>query len=95
MRSSRYGLPLTHRELQILRLTCAGYYSKEIASQLGIALKTVEKHKDNTRRKLMPDCDRYNGQSMGMLAERQGLLTGVVARGSEAEQGAMDKGAQA
>jgi two-component system, NarL family, response regulator NreC len=44
--------PVTHRELEVLRLTALGYTNKEIASQLNIAVKTVEVHKTNAMRKL-------------------------------------------
>ena len=36
---------LTPREAEVLRLTARGYTNKEIASALGIAVKTVEVHK--------------------------------------------------
>ena len=43
---------ITEREREILRLTAVGHGNKEIASQLGISIKTVEVHKANAMRKL-------------------------------------------
>lgn len=40
---------LTARELHILRLTAAGFSAKEIAKQLRIAPRTVERHIDHVR----------------------------------------------
>jgi two-component system, NarL family, response regulator NreC len=43
---------LTPRESEVLRLTAWGYSNKEIASRLGLSVKTVEVHKTNGMRKL-------------------------------------------
>lgn len=45
--------PLTDRELEILLRIGKGQSSCEIAAALGIALKTVETHRANMRRKLL------------------------------------------
>jgi two-component system, NarL family, response regulator NreC len=54
--SSRRRLPIrpavTEREAHVLRLMALGHSNKEIADQLGIAVKTVEVHKANGMRKL-------------------------------------------
>lgn len=44
--------PITEREASVLRLMAVGHSNKEIASTLGIAVKTVEVHKANAMRKL-------------------------------------------
>jgi two-component system, NarL family, response regulator NreC len=44
--------PITDREANVLRLMAIGHSNKEIASELGIAVKTVEVHKANAMRKL-------------------------------------------
>lgn len=43
---------LTRREIQVMALCCNGMFSKEIAEELGISLRTVETHKTNIFRKL-------------------------------------------
>jgi len=43
---------LTPRETEVLRLTAWGHSNKEIASSLGLSVKTVEVHKTNGMRKL-------------------------------------------
>ena len=44
--------PISEREASVLRLMAIGYSNKEIASELDIAVKTVEVHKANAMRKL-------------------------------------------
>ena len=39
--------PLTARETQIVALIAAGNTSREIAEQLTISTKTVQRHRDN------------------------------------------------
>jgi DNA-binding NarL/FixJ family response regulator len=43
---------LTEREEEVLRLVARGYVNKEIASRLGISVKTVETHKSRSMEKL-------------------------------------------
>lgn len=43
---------LSPRELEVLQLVAEGDASKEVAAELGISLKTVEKHRHNLMRKL-------------------------------------------
>ena len=51
-RAFRKPPDLTARETEVLRLTAWGYSNKEIATQLGLSVKTVEVHKTNGMRKL-------------------------------------------
>ena len=44
--------PLTSREMEVLQLIAEGKANKETASELGIGMKTVEKHRENLMRKL-------------------------------------------
>ncbi|UCD99032.1 MAG: hypothetical protein JSV42_19185 [Chloroflexota bacterium] len=44
--------PLTPRELEILRLICAGYSNPEIASELVVTINTIKKHTSNIYGKL-------------------------------------------
>jgi DNA-binding NarL/FixJ family response regulator len=43
---------LTPRELQVLKLIAEAYTSKEIAQELVISIKTVERHRQNILEKL-------------------------------------------
>ncbi|HUC83759.1 MAG TPA: response regulator transcription factor [Candidatus Acidoferrales bacterium] len=43
---------LTSREMEVLQLIAEGKANKEIAAELGISLKTVEKHRDHLMQKL-------------------------------------------
>jgi DNA-binding NarL/FixJ family response regulator len=43
---------LTSREIEVLRLITQGRLNKETASELGISIKTVEKHRQNLATKL-------------------------------------------
>lgn len=44
--------PLTGREQEVLRCLAKGYDNREIAEDLGIAVRTVNRHLDNIRTKL-------------------------------------------
>jgi DNA-binding NarL/FixJ family response regulator len=43
---------LTSREAELLQLVAEGHVNKQIASELGISIKTVEKHRQNLMEKL-------------------------------------------
>ncbi len=43
---------LTRREKEVIKLIAEGYRSKDIAEQLSISIKTVEKHRSNLMKKL-------------------------------------------
>lgn len=43
---------LTPRELEVLQLVAEGMAHKQVAAELGISIKTVEKHKDHLMKKL-------------------------------------------
>ena len=43
---------LTHREQQVLELVAGGFSAKQIASQIGIAPRTVEGHIETVRLKM-------------------------------------------
>jgi DNA-binding NarL/FixJ family response regulator len=45
-------VPLTDREQEIARLVAAGQMSKEIAAQLNLSVRTVEKHRANIMEKI-------------------------------------------
>jgi len=43
---------ITSREMEVVRLIAAGKNSKEIASSLGVTVKTADTHRTNLMRKL-------------------------------------------
>lgn len=61
---------VTERERQILILVAQGLLSKHIAVQLGVSIKTVEKHRANLMRKLA----LHNRAAVTLFAIRHGLL---------------------
>jgi DNA-binding NarL/FixJ family response regulator len=50
--SKKTGVRLTSREAELLQLIAEGQVNKQIASELGISIKTVEKHRQNLMEKL-------------------------------------------
>lgn len=46
------GPPLTKREVEVLQLVAEGKANKQTAAELGISIKTVEKHRQQLMRKL-------------------------------------------
>lgn len=49
---SRPAVPLTSREIEILKLFAEGFINKEISDQLDISIRTVETHKNHIMKKL-------------------------------------------
>jgi len=62
---------LTHREREILKLIAEGYKNKEIADDLCISVKTVEKHRANLMQKL----DLHSTSALTKLAFEKGLIS--------------------
>jgi DNA-binding NarL/FixJ family response regulator len=62
---------LTQREREILKLIAEGYKNKEIADDLCISVKTVEKHRAN----LMEKLDLHNVQALTAYAIEKGLVS--------------------
>jgi DNA-binding NarL/FixJ family response regulator len=62
---------LTQREREILKLIAEGYKNKEIADDLCISVKTVEKHRAN----LMEKLDLHNVQALTTIAIEKGLVS--------------------
>ena len=48
----RGPIPLTSREIEILKLFAEGFINKEISDQLDISIRTVETHKNHIMKKL-------------------------------------------
>ncbi len=61
---------LSQREREVLKLIAEGYKNKEIAGDLCISLKTVEKHRANLMKKL----DLHNAAALTAYAIEQGLV---------------------
>jgi DNA-binding NarL/FixJ family response regulator len=62
---------LTQREREVLKLIADGLSSKEIATSLGVSLKTVESHRAN----LMDKLDIHKVSGLVRFAVRAGLVT--------------------
>lgn len=63
---------LTDREREVLQLTAEGYTSKEVGEKLRISDRTVEKHRENLKKKL----EVQNAVEMATVALRRGLISG-------------------
>jgi len=62
--------PLTARERQVLRLIAEGKSTKDVASVLGISVKTAESH----RTRLMQKLDIHETASLVLYAVRRGIV---------------------
>jgi two-component system response regulator NreC len=62
---------LSSREREILKLIAEGYKNKEIAQDLCISVKTVEKHRSN----LMEKLNLHNAQALTSYAIEKGLVS--------------------
>ncbi len=51
-RIKKRGIALTSREVEVLQLIAEGKANKQVARELGISIKTVEKHRQHLMRKL-------------------------------------------
>ncbi len=50
--TKKNGAQLTSREMEVLQLIAEGKANKETAAELGIGIKTVEKHREHLMEKL-------------------------------------------
>jgi DNA-binding NarL/FixJ family response regulator len=66
---------LTQREEQVLQLVAEGFPNKGIATQLGISVKTVEKHRQAVMNKL--NIHETAGLTRFALSKRSGPLKGA------------------
>jgi len=62
---------LSQREREVLKLIAEGYKNKEIAEDLCISLKTVEKHRANLMKKL----DLHNAAVLTVYAVEKGIVS--------------------
>ena len=69
-KSSKTPTPLTSREMEVLQLIAEGKANKETAAELGISIKTVEKHRGN----LMVKLDIHDTAGL----TRHAIATGII-----------------
>jgi DNA-binding NarL/FixJ family response regulator len=65
---------LTSREMEVLQLIAEGKANKETASELGISMKTVEKHREN----LMSKLDIHDTAGLTRYAISAGIIESSV-----------------
>ena len=65
---------LTSREMEVLQLIAEGDANKQIAAELGISIKTVEKHRDHLMQKL----DIHDTAGLTRYAIGQGIIESSV-----------------
>jgi DNA-binding NarL/FixJ family response regulator len=70
----RKGTTLTSRELEVLQLVAEGKANKQVATQLGISIKTVEKH----RQHLMSKLDLHDTAGITRYAIAEGIIESPV-----------------
>ncbi len=68
--TSKAGARLSSREVEVLQLVAEGYANKQIAAQLHISAKTVEKH----RQSLMTKLDTHETAGLTRYAISRGLV---------------------
>jgi two-component system response regulator NreC len=69
-KSKKSANPLTPRERQVLQLIAEGKSTKDVASLLGISVKTAESH----RTRLMQKLDIHETASLVLYAVRHGIV---------------------
>jgi DNA-binding NarL/FixJ family response regulator len=65
---------LTSREMEVLQLIAEGEANKQIAAELGIAIKTVEKHREH----LMLKLDIHDTAGLTRYAISAGIIESSV-----------------
>ena len=73
-RSSRKEVQLTSREMEVLQLIAEGKANKETAAELGIGMKTVEKHREH----LMEKLDIHDTAGLTRYAISAGIIESSV-----------------
>ena len=66
---------LTQREAEVLQLIAEGYANKQIAGELGLSVKTVEKHRQQVMQKL----DIHNIAGLVRHAVAKGIIESNLA----------------
>ncbi len=73
-RRKKGAVPLTSCEVEILQLIAEGKANKQTAAELGISIKTVEKHRQRLRIKL----DIHDTAGLTRYALAAGIIEGGV-----------------
>ena len=73
-RSSKKEALLTSREMEVLQLIAEGKANKETAAELGIGMKTVEKHREH----LMEKLDIHDTAGLTRYAISAGIIESSV-----------------
>ena len=68
------GARLTSRETEVLQLVAEGFANKQVAAELGISIKTVEKHRQHVMDKL----NLHETAGLTRYAIAQGIVEGRV-----------------
>jgi DNA-binding NarL/FixJ family response regulator len=71
---SKKSAQLTSREMEVLQLIAEGKANKETASELGIGIKTVEKHREH----LMAKLDIHDTAGLTRYAISTGIIESSV-----------------
>ena len=72
----KIDLHMTSREREVLQLIAEGRSNKEVASDLGISIKTVEKHRQSVMRKL----NLHDTSALTRYAISAGIIESSVQR---------------
>jgi DNA-binding NarL/FixJ family response regulator len=72
--AGKKAVQLTSREMEVLQLIAEGKANKETASELGISMKTVEKHREN----LMSKLDIHDTAGLTRYAISAGIIENSV-----------------
>jgi len=75
MESQRMPVELTQREAEVLQLIAEGYANKQIADELGLSVKTIEKH----RQQVMLKLDIHNIPGLVRHAVARGIIESNLA----------------
>jgi len=78
IRESEYREPLSQRERQVVYLVAKGFTNKEIASQLSLSVRTVERYSSSVMNKL----GMHNRAELIAYAVRQGIVNDDDAPGT-------------
>ncbi len=70
---ARWPGGLTEREAQVATLLASGYKTREIASKLGLSIKTIDTHRGHVLKKV----DLRDEVALTRMAIREGLVSGA------------------